>query len=774
MTGNPLLLFLILWPLACSLLGFRLGKKNKRRRDYFSMFVTLIELGAAVWLLIQVAAGRLLPAEGGGLSFWTDQFFWQGILDRGLSLKIDGFRAVYAVIAGGMWFLTMLISREYFHHYRNRNRYHLFNLMTLSATVGVFLSADFFTTFVFFELMSFTSYVMVVNNEKPASLDAGGLYMAVAVIGGLVMLFGIQLLENRAGTLNFDALLASYGAGGGDRGPLLLPACLMLFGFGAKAGMFPLHIWLPAAHPAAPAPASALLSGILTKTGIFGVALIGVTLFLQDSLWGHIVLSLGTVTMFLGAFLAIFTMDLKRILACSSISQIVFMLVGCGMQGILGSHNALAVRGTFLHMVNHSLIKLALFMAAGALFMNLHQLELDQIKGFGRGKPALHAAFLAGALSIMGVPGFSGYLSKTLLHESIVEYIHLLQAAGANAIFYQSIEILFLFTGAMTAAYMLKIYWALFWEKNPRQAEFDKMNHTYLRKKGAAALLIAAALLLLLGFFPYRIAEPLADLGQGFFQGHAPEHEVHYYAWINLKGAVISLGLGLLLYFGFILPCLTRTKGQGKTRERIYLNRWPLWLDLDHLVYRPLFLRILPAVGEAFAQGAYVLSEKGFQLFGRDLLRFGAEAARRFYCFTDSFWDYFDLSSKEGEAQGGEKLPRQTEQGVSRFWTAILTMAGRIVNAFFELADRGLDRIIRFAVRKVYRLFPGSSARADRGRAWAEKKLAEEEKIAASASPRNKEQERAVWQAINGSLSYSLLLFGLGLIVAMLYLFIVN
>ena len=127
--------------------------------------------------------------------------------------------------------------------------------------------------------------------------------------------------------------------------------------------------------------------------------------------------------MFLGAFLALFSIDLKRTLACSSMSQIGFILVACGMQGLLGEHNALAVRGAILHMVNHSMFKLVLFMCAGAIYMNLHKLDLNDIRGFGRGKILLNIAFLAGYIGIIGMPMFSGYVSKTLIHESIVEYI---------------------------------------------------------------------------------------------------------------------------------------------------------------------------------------------------------------------------------------------------------------------------------------------------------------------------------------------------------------
>ena len=145
-----------------------------------------------------------------------------------------------------------------------------------------------------------------------------------------------------------------------DRGVLWASGILILIGFGAKAGAFPLHIWLPTAHPAAPAPASAVLSGVITKTGIYGVLVLSTTIFLHDAGWGMVLAVIGAITMVLGAVLAVCSIDLKRTFACSSVSQIGFILVGISMQCLLGHHNALAVDGTILHIFNHSLIKICL------------------------------------------------------------------------------------------------------------------------------------------------------------------------------------------------------------------------------------------------------------------------------------------------------------------------------------------------------------------------------------------------------------------------------
>lgn len=536
-----------------------------------------------------------------------------GICGMGLNFRLDGFRLIYVCIAILMWGMSGLFSKEYMAHYENKGRYYTFFWVTFVATIAVFLSADLYTTFIFFEIMSFTSYVWVAFDEKKESLKAAETYLAVAIIGGMVMLMGLFLLYDLLGTLKMEELGAAavqvLAGGAPANGALVERWCephtqlylaggLLLFGFGAKAGCFPLHIWLPKAHPVAPAPTSALLSGILTKTGIFGILVVTCNLFAADGNWGFLITALGLITMFLGALLALFSVNLKRTLACSSVSQIGFILTGIGMSCLLmamDGNNAIAVRGTFLHMVNHSLIKLVLFLCAGVVFMNLHQLNLNDIRGFGRKKPALCFSFLMGALGIGGIPLWNGYVSKTLLHEGIVEYRALLaegvEALGmlANPQLWAVAEWLFLLTGGMTVAYMLKLFVVLFVEKHPvRQMEFDEISGAYMNQASRFALIVSAAILPILGMLPGITMDKLADMGQSFFMGDALEHTVHYLSWGNLKGSFISIGIGIFLYVVVVRGWMMK--------EGYYVDRWPVWLDLENLVYRPVLQVALPGI----------------------------------------------------------------------------------------------------------------------------------------------------------------------------------
>lgn len=551
---------LIFLPMAGALLSYMLGRKYKKYRDYFVSGLAVLEFVLAAVLLFRYVAG----AEKTYMTRLSD------ICGMGFSFTVDGFRAVYVCIAAFMWMVTSLFSMEYFEHYRNRNRYYLFQLITLGATEAIFLSADLYTTFVFFEAMSFASYVWVAQDERGESLRAAAIYLAVAVTGGLVMLMGLFLLYHQAGTLEIGAL---YEACRGKN--VYASAACLLFGFGAKAGVFPLHIWLPEAHPVAPAPASALLSGILTKTGIFGVLVISCKIFPHDGIWGTVILAFGVATMVIGAVLALFSIDFKRTLACSSVSQIGFIMIGIGMQGLLGESNMFAVRGTFLHMVNHSLFKLVLFLAAGVIYRNLHKLDLNEIRGFGRKKPLLAFIYLMGALGIGGMPLFSGYVSKTLLHESIVEYAERLREAPASAVFFSAgqmkvIEWVFLISGGLTVAYMTKLFIAVFVEKNkdPALQETYDAQKKYMTPLSGGVLLAASLLSPVMGMLPGMTMDKLANLGQGFMGLAGAGEKVSWFSFDNLKGSLTSLVIGVLLYL---------VLGRGGT---VYVDRWPKFLDL--------------------------------------------------------------------------------------------------------------------------------------------------------------------------------------------------
>lgn len=580
--NTAMLLIPVFMPFVGGYISYGIGRKNKKLRDKFAFVVAILELIVAACIFMLFEANG---AVAGSVSV-------PKIAGLGLSFSIDGFRSFYMMLAAIMWAVTMTLSEEYFDHGHNRNRYYLFNLLTLGATMGVFLSADLYTTFVFFEIMSFVSYVMVVQEENPDAVAGGKLYLGIAVFGGMIMLIGLMMLQSSLGTVEIAALSDAVKNCDNKTMVYIAGVCAIV-GFGAKAGAYPLHIWLPKAHAVAPAPASAILSGILTKTGVYGVLIVSMRIFAGVEAWFTGVLIVGVITMLTGALLAVFSINIKRTLACSSVSQIGFILIGVGIMGY--SHLAseefehplvLSSRGTILYMVNHTLVKLLLFLVAGMIYHNMHSLNLNDLRGFGRKKPLLHVQYLIGAFSLMGIPGTCGFIAKSFIHESIVGFVEVYEEAGGNFIFspegFSIIEKLFLIGSGMTAAYMIKLYIAMFVEKNEDpevQAIMDDKKN-YMTLKSEIGLTFAMLLIPIIGLAPHKILDVLANQGVSFVTLEPVDIYIGFFTWENIKGILICALMGVVIYLLIIRPFFMK--------DNRYIDAWPKALDLEKHCYMPL------------------------------------------------------------------------------------------------------------------------------------------------------------------------------------------
>ena len=596
--GMFYVLFLILFPLVGAFVTYVLGSKKPKTREYVAIGVTLIEF------VVMVIALFTYKNIDNAVVF--DKLFGTGI-----SFKLDGFRVLYAFISIFMWLMTVIFSKEYMHEYDHKSRFYMFYLLTLGAVVGVFLSDDLLTAFMFFEMMSFASFFLVLHDEKEQAIKGAISYLGVAVISGMVLLMGLFMLHNEVGSVSFESIKSHYLVNE-IKTTDFVAGLLIMFGFGAKAGMFPLHTWLPKAHPVAPSNASALLSGIITKTGVFGIIVIAANMFFGNVNFGMVLLVFAGITMVLGAVLALLSTNLKRTLACSSMSQISFALVGLAMSILLGEHNTLAASGSLMHLVNHSLIKLVLFSIAGVVVMNLEELDLNKIRGFGRNKYAIMIAFGIGCLGIMGIPFFNGFVSKTLMHHGIVEVIEDAAHIGVNASFMTFVEWAFLATGGITIAYMSKLFVCLFIEKN-KDAELQKKydeKKNYLSLTSKIVIVGSSLLLFVLGSFIDLVTIPVIDSANGFFGVHESLKETlahHNEKIINLKNVLdagISVGIGVFVYF--VINRLLLVK------DGEYVNRLPSKLDLEESVYKPVLFFIYDVILYVSFALAYLLD--GFVL----------------------------------------------------------------------------------------------------------------------------------------------------------------
>lgn len=583
---------LIVLPMAFALLSALVGRHSEKLRDALVLLCCALELGLATLLCTAGSVSFSLP----------------GVYAVGLTFQAGAFQSMLALLCSVGYFGASVLGIDYRDLLANRTRYSFFWLLTLGSMMGVFLAGDLFTCFVFFELMSFVSCVLVIHTESTDALRASRIYITIAVICGMASLLGLLLLQQLCGTLVIRELAAAAAAVQ-NKSALLWAGILAFIGFAAKTGSFPFQIGSTAAYPAAPAPAAAVLSGLISKTGIFGVLTIACRIFQNDLTFGLLLLLVGLCTMLLGAVLAIFSVDLKQMLARSSVSQIGFILVGASLLCLPGEQQLLAAGGTVLYIINHATLKLILFPAAGVISRSTRSLNLNHIRGFGRKKPLLMAIMGIPMLSLAGMPSLSGYVSKVLLHESLLEYAHSLHA-GALAALARGAEWLFLFAGGCTLCYMLKAFVAIFLERNDDTALSSSTS--YIAPASATVLTLGAAAVVALGLFPNQLMERIAFFSTPYFmQGHG--HATAYFTWANLEGIVLSFGIGILLYFGLVRTLLVRRNEAGAKQ---YVDRWPNWLALEHLLFRPA-LRLLPELGAVIAGSLHALADGAAVLITR-------------------------------------------------------------------------------------------------------------------------------------------------------------
>jgi formate hydrogenlyase subunit 3/multisubunit Na+/H+ antiporter MnhD subunit len=536
MTRDSLLLALVFWPLAAALAVPWLGRRSERLRDGWVMLVTGTSLLGAVVLTIRVMATDRLAA---GLPLLVGR----------LEFVADHFSALFALFSTFVWCCATLHSLAYMQSQRARDRYHSASLVVLGAMLGVVLAGDLITLFLFFETLGLVAFLLVVHTGTREARRAAIQYFWMTILGGIALLSGIMLVHAMGG----GPLVGATPLGEGHRAAA---AALLVLGFGVKAGMVPVHFWLPNAHPVAPAPASALLSGVMIKAGAYGIFRSLSALFTPtagteyaDPAWafpaqlGLAVTWLGIVTMAVGVVLALGQSNAKRMLAYHSISQMGFILAGLGAGAILLGDGAMGTAGGLMHAVNHSLFKASLFLGVGAVAFRAGSVDMYALGGLWRRMPVTFALMLVAAAGIAGVPLFNGFVSKSMIH-------HALEAAYADsgAASLRIAERIFIFTAAGTAASFIKLIGLVFLGR-------AKLPATAEVREAPAAMLLAMGLLsvpiILLGWRPEWLLDGLLAPGLAAM-GVPADGIAHYLGYYYLSASDIGMGL-LILGMGGVI-----------------------------------------------------------------------------------------------------------------------------------------------------------------------------------------------------------------------------
>ena len=387
---------------------------------------------------LAVLASGVLLAGAGALLVYPDHTIWIGGWAPpvvGINLVADGLSRLLLVVVCFISFLAIVFSVRYMERYSSRGLYYGLFFLLLAGMNGVILTGDLFNLYVFLEVAAIASYALVAFGVESEELEAAFKYLVLGTLASAFILVGVGILYNLTGTLNM-AQVARMQLGAGGSPAVALAAGFFLFGFGLKAAMVPFHAWLPDAHPAAPAPISAMLSGVLIKAGGVYVLLrlffnvLGVNL-----LFAHVLIALGALSMIVGVLLAVGQWDFKRLLAYHSISQMgyVMLAVGVGAEVIArgGSMTvaALAIFAGLFHLINHATFKSLLFLCSGAMEHETGTRRLKELGGLRGTMPLTSFSCRIAAFSISGVPPFNGFWSKLLIVIAVVQAQHYALAA---------------------------------------------------------------------------------------------------------------------------------------------------------------------------------------------------------------------------------------------------------------------------------------------------------------------------------------------------------
>jgi len=499
----------------------------------------------------------------------------------GVTFYVDGTGFIFALVTSFVWLLATIYSVSYMGHEHSRSRFFSFLILTLAADLGVLVTGDLFSLFIFFELLGLSSWVLVIHTETPEALKAGKKYLFMGVIGGLLLLFGIFLVFINTNTLLLEPLLGTLGGLGNIK---YLIAASMTLGFGVKAGMFPVHVWLPEAHPVAPSPASALLSAIMVKAGIYGIIRTLLLVFSPtesaEALWhimtpvGSVMIWIGVITMTLGMVLALLQTNLKRLLAYSTISQIGYIIFGIGIAVYLGFEGSIGLAGAVYHFLNHALYKSLLFLMAGAIYYRTHELDMRRLGGLWRRMPFTFLLGLVAFFGIAGMPFFNGYASKFLLFEGIVEVAH------ENSLFIVA-EVMFLLVSGGTIAYYLKMFWMTFFSSaGEGSARAGRAPLLMLLPMSALAGLIAY-----IGWYPNLFLERFVvpALGGYTFDSHAVGHliETRFYTVSGFQEVALVSVIGVAIFSvgwkkDLLFTQIPRPLGPDYWYEKV--GSWLIWV----------------------------------------------------------------------------------------------------------------------------------------------------------------------------------------------------
>jgi len=454
-------------------------------------------LSVASSLAFLIALVRPVMLGGEIIAYWMGGRVPAGGYAIGIALEVDALSLFFGLLIATAVFVACLYSFRYMEHDDNIPQYYTLFLMLAGGVLGLVLSGDLFNMFIMVEILTFAAVALTAfRNTANGALEAAFKYLVVGSIGSSCILAGTILLYAQVHTLNFAQLSALIP--GGLNNATKVAFALLFVGFCTKAFLVPFHPLAADAHGAAPASISVLISGVLTKSGLYGIIRLVYFLFQSMGLGTiqFMLVFVGSVSMFVCVTMALAQHDFKRLLAFHSISQIGYVLSAAGLATALG------ISAGLYHAMNHTLFKGLLFLTAGAVLHKTGTTDLGKLGGLSKKMPHTTVLFLIGAASISGIPPFNGFASKWMIYQATYQ-----KAVESGNIGFLLVTIIALITSVLTLASFVKVTQSVFFGRLPAAYE----NVTEVPFGMRFAMGIFAALCVVTGLFPDYVTRWLTE-----------------------------------------------------------------------------------------------------------------------------------------------------------------------------------------------------------------------------------------------------------------------
>lgn len=456
-----------------AVLPIMLSSSRPNLRETWTILAALIKFGLVLMLLPGAVAGETV-----------EMHLFDLAPGMPLLLKADPLGVFFAVIASGLWIFTSFYSIGYVRGAgeHKQTRYFASFAVCLSATIGIAFSGNLITFILFYEMLTLATYPLVIHNEKKEAIQAGRKYLAYTLTAGLLLVAASALVYHYTGSMDFTpgGLFTGVDL---PQTSMLIIFVLFLGAVGVKAGIMPIHGWLPAAM-AAPTPVSALLHAVaVVKSGVFAVIRVVGFVFGTETMGNYglndILIVLSGTTIIIASLIAFNQDNLKRRLAYSTVGHLSYIVLGVALLTPLG------MQGGIMHIAAHATMKITLFFCAGAIYVNLHRTEISQLNGIGKVMPWTMAAFTIGSLGLAGVPPLNGFVSKWYLALGSLQGDMVLPV------------VILVISGLMNIGYFFPIIHRAYFKKGEGLEKYGEASPLMV-----VPIVVTATLSLLFGLFP--------------------------------------------------------------------------------------------------------------------------------------------------------------------------------------------------------------------------------------------------------------------------------